>query len=377
MSDNWYKFIVKKKSDMQAVRNYLAQSSYMQYDLQAIASPHPNIQNLVKRFFTGCIFIHMPEEEIPVLVEKSPVTLQIKKEGRIYKTYTTEEVENLILFLQEFEGIFTLVSTIPQNCEQRQLGLLGHPHRLKGFLYKATGNTNRFYVKLSDTVCLCFPVTKKQEIITERRTVPYEDVMHIRWYVLRTRQEEEWQHLIQKWRKKHLSEIEGKTMEDCTTYIPYTLRTNALGQLVRIPIFRGFLFVKTTLRNLQYIQREQIPGLENGLMKVKNTFLKDLRASKYVIVDEESMTTFMFVNDNYSDLVEYESFDFKEHERVRFFRPGHPLNGQIGTLQHKGKKLYIAFGLTNITGNFRIPAIEVKTIELRKILPQETEDVHS
>lgn len=354
---------------MASAREYLTTLPYTLYDLQKIASPHPNIQNLLKRFFQGWLFINMPEEKLQTLLEQAPVKIQSKKEGRIYIPYTNKEVENLVLFLKEFEGIFTLVNTIPGNSTIRQLGNLGFPKKLEGFLYKATGNTNRFYVKLSDTVSLCFPVAKKQEIITERRMVPYEDVMHVRWYVLRTRQEEEWQRQIQQWRKRHQDEIENKEMDDCTTYLPYTFRTNALGQLVRIPIFRGLLFIKTTLRNLQYIQREQIPGLESNLMKVKNTFLENPRTSKYVIIDEQSMMTFMFVNDNYSNLVEYESFDFKEHERVRFFRPGHPLNGQTGTLQHKGKKLYIAFGLTNITGNFHIPAIEVKTIELRKEMP--------
>lgn len=374
---NWYKLTVKKKSEMEAARDYLESNPYTYYDVEATANRHPNIQNLVKRFFKGCIFLQATEEEATAFLENAPATIQIKKENRIFQTYSRKDIENTILFLKDFEGIFTIVDVVPANTTLRQLGNLGYPQTLQGCLFKATGNTNRFYVKLAETVTVCFPVAKRMETITERRLVPQDKVIHVRWYVIRTRQEEEWQKLIGEWKEEHRDEINGKTREDCTTYIPYTFRTNALGTLVKAPIFRGLLFIQTSLGNLQSIQREKLPGLESSLMKVKNTFIQDPHTSKYVIIDEQSMTTFMFVNDNYSNLVEYESFDFKENEKVRLFRPGHPLNGETGTLQRKGKKLYIVFGLTNITGNFRIPAIEVHTTELRKVLPTDQESGRS
>lgn len=378
MNNYWYRLIVKKKSDMETVRNFLASSSYPYYDLQKLASNHPNIQNLVKRFFTGSIFIQIPEEEeLTSLLEKAPVKLQVKKNNHAYNSYQQKEVENIVTFLEDFEGLFTIVTSIPQNTEARELGTLGNPHHLRGFLYKATGNSNRFYVKLADIVSICFPVSKRQELITERRQVPTENTIRERWYVIRTRQEEEWQKQLEDWKRKHQADIESKTLQECTTYLPFVFRKNALGQLVRTPVFRGLLFIKTNLRNLQLIQQEQLPDLEKSLMKTRNTFIKDPKASKYVLIDEQSMNTFMLVNDNYSHLVEYESFDFKDNEKVRYFHPGHPLNGQVGTLQHKGKKLYITFGLTNVTGNFRVPAIEVKTIELQKIQPENPGDTHS
>lgn len=371
---NWYKLTIKKKSETEAARAYLTSSSCEYYDVEAIANRHPNIQNLIKRFFKGCIFINTSEEILSSLLENAPVTLQAKKTNRSIQTFMDKEIENTVLFLKDFEGIFTIVNVIPDNSTPRQLGSLGYPHSLQGYLFKATGNTNRFYVNLADVVTICFPVAKKQEIITERRLVPQEKILHVRWYVIRTRQEEEWKKMIDEWRNEHKEEIAVGKLEDCTTYIPYTFRTNALGTLVKAPIFRGLLFIRTSLKNLQSIQQEKIISLESCLMKVKNTYIQDPKASKYVIIDEQSMTTFMFVNDKYSNLVEYETFDFKENEKVRLFRPGHPLNGEIGTLQHKGKRLYITFGLTNITGNFRIPAMEVKTIELRKVLPENQEN---
>lgn len=375
--DNWYKLTIKKKSEAGDARSYLASLPCKYYDTEILANKHPNIQNLIKRFFKGCIFINMPEERLSGMLANAPVALQVKKKNKKMQQFTDKDIENTVLFLKEFEGIFTIVDVIPGNSTQRQLGSLGYPHALQGYLFKATGNTNRFYVKLADAVTICFPVTKKLEIITERRLVPREKVIHERWYVVRTRQEEEWQKIIEEWKTEHKEDIDSGKLNDCKTYIPYTFRTNALGTLVKAPVFRGLLFVRTSLKDLQSIQKEKLIGLESSLMKVKSTYIQDPRASKYVIIDEQSMTTFMFVNDNYSNLVEYETFDFKDNEKVRLFRPGHPLNGETGTLQHKGKKLYITFGLTNITGNFRIPAIEVSLTELRKALPGNQEDTRS
>lgn len=377
MTDNWYNIIVGRKSDMAAARDFLKQFPYRRYDLQALANERPIVQNLVKRFLAGCIFIYMPEETIPSLINNAPVRLQLKKKEHTYTTYSEEDVENLVLFLKEFEGTFTLVKSIPENCEQRELGNLGHPQRLQGYLCKTTGSTNHFYVQLSDKVILMFRVSKKQEIIKERRMVPQEDVAHVRWYVLRTRQEEELQKQIQEWRMRHLAEIENKMIEDCITYIPYRTRINALGNQIKIPVYRGLLFVRTTLNNLQDLQQEQIPELENSLMKVKSVLLENPKVSKYVIIDEQAMRTFRLVNDHYSNLADYESFDFKDVETVRLIRPDHPFDRLSGILQHKRKKLYMTFGFPNLPGKFHIPAIEVLPGETEKVLPADQADDHS
>ncbi len=341
----WFRITAKRKADIEKAKSFLDAKGYVYHYLTQVAEDkEENIRNLVKRFFPLTFLLR--SDTPPVLPDYLKCRLTHTHQ---FAFYTEEEVENTLLFLTAYQGTYTLAEKIPSNCIPQALGTSGHPSALRGFLYKATGPLNRFYIDLLHTVCLFFPVAKPQEGARIATRFTKKENLEKRWYILQTHHEKETMTLLDKWKDR------------CTTYNPHFSVKNSLGQQLQIPVFRGIVFVHTSIQTLKQIGEDCGLSLLKSLCKVKDT---EPSSTRYVHIEDALIRNFQSLNE--SPLVCHEPFEHKSGHTAILRKEGHPLNGQKGILRKKGKDYYLVFTLSPLCGTFYLPCLKVSPSDIEE-----------
>lgn len=409
----WYKLRIRNKGLMEEAKDKLKASSFDYICLTDEVYFSSSIQHLAKKFELS-IYVYSDLETLEAFLvkEHSNKTYKLfKNTNSIPVTYDEQTVRQTQAFFHGYNGEFRIVSKIPSRSQRCTITTI--KHLIEHFqLPKLTGyyqnvqkaQIDKFYIQLLEDLIVFIPVPKEtvmnltadEEEKEKKKKEEEENRTMSRWMILRTYDEEDWNEKLSRWNENMAEAIKKGKAAPCSTFLPKRKEIDRNGKERVKLLFRGYLFIKTTVNNLHTIETE----LDYGIPSIRRAVIqerygidkekekeeekgkgrgKDKSNSKEVsyasikpaFIRENAMTTFMFASEIESGELEYDLFDYCIDENVVYTCKESPFYGKIGKLSRKGKDLYIVFSFGNMCGNIKMPAIKVETHQIRKLTEEE------